>query len=120
MEQAKFKVGDKVVHVVSDRFDRYESVATVARVLKRFVQLDDGTKWSHYGFPYPNRWSIRRIHLLTPEISKKRNWQIRVAKARAHAEWLRNTRDEATLLEAYELTKHLRTAEDSMKSGNAA
>lgn len=46
-----FAVGDKVA-VVSSR--GYAPVQRkVARVMKRFVELDNGTKWSLSGEPYP-------------------------------------------------------------------
>lgn len=33
----------------------------VARVLRRFVELDDGSRWDHHGFPYPrNRSEYQR------------------------------------------------------------
>jgi len=41
----------------------------VKRVLKRFIELDDGSKWTLDGWKYPReRWAQQRIHEETPEL----------------------------------------------------
>lgn len=82
-----FVVGDRVC-VMNRGAPR--SVTAVARVLKRFVETEDGCKWSTDGrWEYPRRefsWSSNypSIEHLTPEHEK------RVAELRAHIR-LRNT-----------------------------
>lgn len=55
-------VGDEVAVVARGGFGRGVWIRKVSRVLKRFVELDDGTQWSHNGQPYPREhYSTRRL-----------------------------------------------------------
>jgi hypothetical protein len=69
MEKEAFKVGDKVA-VRGEGLDRDNlRIEKVARVLKSFVELEDGSKFSHTGNPYPRReWSTVHMVRLTPEL----------------------------------------------------
>lgn len=60
---AEFKEGDEVT-IVRWGLGRSHELRRVARVTKTFVELDDGSKWSHHGMPYP-----RRSGFNTPSIS---------------------------------------------------
>ena len=58
--QKPFEVGDKVAVVTRGAVapDMYR----VARVMKRFVELDDGSRWNLQGGPYPaTDWPHQRI-----------------------------------------------------------
>ena len=52
MTREPFKIGD-VVAVLGPFSHRATRIATVARVMKRFVELSDGTRYSLNGWPYP-------------------------------------------------------------------
>lgn len=106
----EFKVGDKVVCTVRGQ---YGKIATVSRVMKTFVELDDGSKWKHTGsIVGSGPWDTNSIVPLTPDVSKERNHQILVRKARAHIERLTRSRDESIVIQTYQLTKHLIESEE--------
>lgn len=66
---AEFEIGNKVaIRGVGIDRDALQ-VRTVARVLKRFVELDNGSKFTHNGSVYPRQeYSSTRLLLLTPEL----------------------------------------------------
>ena len=54
---SEFKVGDKVVAVTSGGVQRSAKSAIVSRVLKSFIELDDGSRWRPDGqdvYPRPS------------------------------------------------------------------
>lgn len=65
MTESEFKEGDKVI--------MYENGAPirgriVKRVMKRFIELNDDSKWDLAGHPYPMMaWSTKMIRPATPE-----------------------------------------------------
>lgn len=97
-----FKVGDRVAiytsHGNSLRKNCAETVnlASIAKVLKNYVVLSDGTKWNLRGYPWGNKniWSFSQIKPVTAEeIAKIRERQALANKQRkiiAHInEWER-------------------------------
>lgn len=60
MDELQFRVGDKVALI--SRGWAAPELYRVARVLKRFVELDDGSRWTHLGGPYP-RDSLCFMHI---------------------------------------------------------
>lgn len=48
----EWKVGDKVAAPFGMGRNSI-TTKTVKRILNRFVELNDGSKWSHDGYPYP-------------------------------------------------------------------
>ena len=62
------EVGDKVAAPLG--IDRDAVIArTVTRILKRFIELSDGSKWDHNGYPYPHQqYSTRFIRPMTEEL----------------------------------------------------
>lgn len=73
MEQTEIKVGDRVGIFCYNGWGNSDlpiGVQRVTRVMKKFVELSNNTKWDHYGNPYP-RYHGRgsnssRITKLTP------------------------------------------------------
>ncbi len=65
------EVGDKVAAPLG--IDPEAVIArTVTRILKRFIELSDGSKWDHNGHPYPHqRYSTRFIRPMTEELEAK-------------------------------------------------
>ena len=64
----EWKVGDKVA--VPFGINPKSMVARrVERVLKRFIELNDGSQWTHTGHQYPHaRYRTRFIHPMTDEL----------------------------------------------------
>ena len=83
--EKKFKEGDKVMVM---RGNKPTAVFTVARMLKRYFETQDGSKWDMSGHTYPrptNVWGYGgRSYLVpwNPEHSK----QLALAKARSYVE----------------------------------
>ena len=70
MSEQRFEVGQKVICTAGGRA-RTRKLATVKRVLKRFAELDDGSKWYHFGSPWPQRPGFHysgKIESATPEL----------------------------------------------------
>lgn len=77
-----FSVGDRVV-VFGHMSNRPQAIRHVARVLKRFIELDDGSKYDSWGHEYPRHRGVwaRGNHVTHAEPSH----EIYVAAARACA-----------------------------------
>lgn len=64
----EWKDGDKVAAPIGMGRNSI-TTKTVKRILNRFVELNDGSKWSHDGYPYPHvRYNTRSIRPMTPEL----------------------------------------------------
>lgn len=66
MAEPQWKVGD-LVALCANRLGRTNIIVyqrTVRRVAKRFIELDDGSRWTHDGYGYPRN---RRYTFQTPE-----------------------------------------------------
>lgn len=68
MSQHEWKVGDKVAAPFGMDPDSF-TVRKVERVLKRFVELNNGSQWTHDGHPYPHQqYNTRFIRPMTVEL----------------------------------------------------
>jgi hypothetical protein len=70
MASTSFKIGDRVAIRGGSVLDRDRlRLGTVKRVMKRFVELEDGSQFTHEGGDYPRReYTFTRLLALTPEV----------------------------------------------------
>lgn len=102
-----FKLGDKVAIVTRNAVapDMYR----VSRVLKRFIETDDGSRWTHSGQPYP-RQPYSRVDWPPQHIE---HWTERHTRARKIVDAIRIARNiverlkEANVAEARCLAREL-------------
>lgn len=81
-----FKVGDKVAIIYTGVWGKFadapQEVRTVKKVLKPYLELDDGTRWKHEGHqhPYTHNYHSKHIEHFTEEhasiIKRKKLWYI--------------------------------------------
>ena len=64
-----FKTGDKVAICTSHGATETVDLASIAKVLKNYVVLSDGTKWNFRGYPRGNKniWSFSQIKPVSAE-----------------------------------------------------
>lgn len=64
-----FKIGDKVAICTSHGVAETVNLASIAKVLKNYVVLSDGTKWNLHGYPCGNKniWSFSQIKPVSAE-----------------------------------------------------
>lgn len=106
-----FRVGDKVA--VVSRHRSFPEMAKVSRVLKRFVELDNGSRWRLDGQPYPAQdWPSRRITRWTDEHTRDRQIAEAVRQARNLVERLLDRDVAAAWALVYELRNILREVND--------
>jgi hypothetical protein len=82
----EWKVGDRVAAPIG--MSRNSIVARkVERVLKRFIELNDGSQWTHTGHSYPHvRYSTRFIRPMTDELEAQISCQ-RAIRFLEKTEW---------------------------------
>lgn len=103
-----FEVGDKVA--VITRGNRAPQLQKVTRVMKRFVQLDDDSRWTLTGMEYPAsrvEWPSQHIVHWTEQHARQCLLAEAVRVARNLVERL-NER-EPLVMEAWQLVEELRT-----------
>ena len=81
MSAQRFEVGQKVIRT-SGGLRSYERIETVRRALKRFVELEDGSRWTHAGRVYPKSaesdYNPPRIKHASPErLADLQDWGAR-------------------------------------------
>lgn len=71
MSESKFKVGDKVTIFMRSWDDGYGpcGIRTVTRTLVKYIELEDGSKWTYDGTKYPrgSSYNLPEIRALTKE-----------------------------------------------------
>ena len=78
--EKEFEVGDKVIEYLHGE---PKKVSTVKRILKRFLELEDGTKWGLYGYAYPYRtWGTAHISYYVREDHLKLKTKNLISKIR--------------------------------------
>jgi len=72
------------------------AIRKIERVTKRFIELSDGSKWTHYGSTYPRQsgWSRSWIEVATLEHEHELERKRCLARVRA---WTREGMDKASL-----------------------
>jgi hypothetical protein len=71
MEEKPFNVGDRVVVIFSGGWGKFshapKKVSRIKRVMKLFVELEDSSKWKHWGGQHPrgDSWQSWRIEHAT-------------------------------------------------------
>ena len=84
---------------------------TITRIMKRFIECSDGTKWDHNGYSYPKSRSVwNTSNRLEPwgEQHRQRRRCIYLAKVAEHFSYtLLRERDQKKISEAVEKFKKL-------------
>ena len=86
-----------LVAVYSGGWDSGPSaIREIERVTKRFVELSDGSKWTHHGSTYPRGggWGRAHIKVATPEHEHELERKRCLARVRA---WTREGMDKAPI-----------------------
>ena len=93
------KVGEPVFVDVGNSL-AFCRVSNVVRVMKRFIELEDGTKWDFHGHGYPHdTWSTRRIRRAKEEDYQKIYRQYANAFIR---HWKPEDSDDETIIRVYD------------------
>lgn len=99
----QFEVGQKVAVVC--RIGSVPTMHRVQRVLKRFIELDDDSRWTHYGSPYPRRdWPGQHLTAWTEQHTR----QCQIAHALTVARNLVERLREQEVREARQLVDELK------------
>lgn len=84
----QFEVGQKVAIVC--RIGSVPTMHRIKRIMKRFIELDDGSRWTHYGSPYPRRdWPGQHLTAWTEQHTRQRQIANALTAARNLVERLR-------------------------------
>ena len=112
-----FRVGERVAIV--SRHRGFPEMGKVARVLKRFVELDDGSRWRLDGQPYPAQdWPSQRITQWTEEHARECWIAEALRQARNLVERLRDRDVAEAWALVYELRDILRKVNDEKSDPN--
>lgn len=99
MSDEEFKAGDFVtVFGNTGMFGGYGplKILKVRRVLTRFIELSDDSKWNHFGRPYPSQSGYHQPDIRLATVEHKQ--EIKKRKLRnAVEQWARNDISTATL-----------------------
>ena len=83
----EFEIGMKVaIRGETLEQDRLR-IGKVTRILKRFIELEDGSQFSHNGSIYPRReWSTVNLYICTPELEEE-FWRQRFIRVLGARKW---------------------------------